>query len=101
MSIITDMIVPIFAACIASNALFGFVMYLINRNDTKKDLLRGLAHDRIKHLCVAYIERGDISEAEFEELTKYLYEPYKRAGGNGTIEKLYNSAIALPLRTED
>ena len=98
MSIVQDMIVPIFAACIASNALFGFVMFLINRNDTKKELLRGLAHDRIKHLCVAYIERGDISEAEFEELTKYLYEPYKKAGGN---EKLYKSAIALPLRTED
>lgn len=92
--------IPVIVAILGSNGLFVFIQFLINRHDATVDLLRGLAHDRIKYLSMEYIARGYITEPELEELSKYLYEPYKKAKGNGTIELIYNQAIELPIRPQ-
>ena len=89
----------------------GFWAYLISRRE-KKDrekqkeeeknsasslMLVGLGHDRIIYLSMKYIERGWISNDEYEDLMNYLYLPYKKMGGNGTAERIIEEVKRLPI----
>ena len=64
----------------------------------QSQMLLGLGHDRIIYLGTKYIEDGYVTEDEFENLNKYLYEPYKALGGNGTAEKIMDDVRNLPIR---
>lgn len=106
-----SIILTIVGAVFASSGLWTLILYLIQRKDKKKDkedevldhqsqMLLGLGHDRIIYLGTKYIEEGSISENQFENLNKYLYEPYKKLGGNGTAEKIMEDVKSLPIRKE-
>lgn len=75
----------------------------MQKNDNKKDnstkLLLGLAHQEIIRTALRYIDRGSISKDEYQDLMKYLYEPYKALGGNGTAEKFIEKIEELPITT--
>jgi hypothetical protein len=58
----------------------------------------GLASDKISYLGMTYILNGSITRDEFEDLRKYLYEPYVELGGNGTAERVMIEVSKLPLR---
>ena len=60
-------------------------------------MLLGLGHDRIVYLGSCYIERGYITQDEYENLHDYLYEPYLALGGNGTAKKVMAGVERLPL----
>ena len=94
---VQTIIVALIAAC-SSSGLTGFVMFLIQRKDAKKDLLIGLAHDRIMSLGEQYLARGDLTKEEYENMHDYLYVPYRALGGNGTAEKMMHEVDRLPLR---
>lgn len=66
-------------------------------DDSERQLLIGLAHDRIYGLCSEYIQRGEITLEEYDNLT-YLYKPYEKAGGNGTGKRLFEQVEKLPMR---
>lgn len=68
------------------------------KNDVKTKMLVGLAHDRITYLGMKYIERGWISQDEYENLYNYLYSPYKELGGNGSAERVMNEVKKLEIR---
>jgi len=104
-----DFLSTIIVAIFASSGLWTFILYLVQRSDKKKDkedellknqsqMLLGLGHDRITYLGAKYIENGSITDDEFENLNKYLYEPYKKLGGNGTAEKIMNDVKNLPIK---
>lgn len=65
--------------------------------DVEKKMLLGLGHDKIVYLALKYIDRGSITSAEFENINKYLYEPYKGMGGNGTATRLMEEVKKLPI----
>lgn len=54
----------------------------------------GALYDRTKYLAEFYIKKGNITLNEYNDWLKYLYEPYNKGGGDGTIddvkEILYN-----------
>lgn len=67
-----------------------------------KNMVMGLGFDKIKHLCTKYIDRYEkdgtgLTAEEYKELRKYLYEPYKAMGGNGTAEKLMKQVEQIPI----
>ena len=104
-----DLTIGIFTAVFASQGLWALILYLVQRKDKKRDkedaelknqsqMLLGLGHDRIIYLGTKYIEDGYVTEDEFENLNKYLYEPYKALGGNGTAEKIMDDVRNLPIR---
>lgn len=64
----------------------------------EKQLLVGLAHDRIIAQCEMFIARGYITKDEYENSHDYLYVPYIAAGGNGTAKKLMSDVNKLPVR---
>lgn len=86
----------------------GFWTYMSSRQ-AKRDkanqseraetrLLLGIAHDRIIHLGLSYINRGWVSKDEYEDLLKYLWEPYSEFGGNGLAERVMADVMKLPMR---
>jgi len=105
---ITTIIVAVIGGLCGSGAT-GLIQFLIERNDKKKsnkdekldaicEAVCGLDHDRLYFLCSKYIEQGHISQAEYDNLKKYLYEPYKKLGGNGTGERLMQEINKLPFK---
>lgn len=65
--------------------------------DVSKKMLLGLSHDRISFLAAKYIERGSITIEEYENISKYLYDPYSKMDGNGTIQRLMKAVEKLPI----
>ena len=96
-----EIVVSIVVAMFASTGFWAFLTYLIQRRDSKNSaesqMLIGLAHDRICYLGEKYIKQGHITQDQFQNLHDYLYEPYKRLGGNGTAKKVMDEVKELPL----
>lgn len=87
----------IVVSALASSGLWAFVQKRMDRKDAKTRMLIGLAHDRIIYLGLAYIERGTITQDEYENLFTYLYEPYSAMGGNGSAKKVIDEVNKLPI----
>ena len=67
------------------------------QKDVKTEMLIGLAHDRIMYLGMSYIDRGYVTQDEYENLRVYLYEPYERMGGNGSAKRIMQEVDKLPI----
>lgn len=57
--------------------------------------IAGLEHDRIIHIGESYLKKGHISVKEYNDLDQYLYEPYKKLGGNGTAEAIMGQLSSI------
>ena len=64
-------------------------------------MLVGLAHDRIISLGMKYIDRGFITQDEYENLYEYLYKPYEKMGGNGSAKRIVQEVTKLPIHGSD
>lgn len=96
-----QMIITIVCAVLASS---GFWTYLQKKNenkDAKSQMLIGLAHDRIMCLSMRYIERGWITQDEYENLYEYLYKPYEKMGGNGSAKRVMTEVNKLPIHASN
>lgn len=93
-----ESILTIIVAVLASSGFWAFMMKRTDKNDAKTELLIGLAHDRIMWLGATYIARGYITQEEYENLYEYLYQPYEKAGGNGSAKHMMDSVNKLPMR---
>lgn len=94
-----QMVVTIVCAVIASSGFWAFIQRKNENKDVKSRMLIGLAHDRIIFLGMKYIERGWISQDEYENLHDYLYKPYEKLGGNGSAQKVMIEVNKLPIHT--
>ena len=94
-----QMVVTIVCAVIASSGFWAFIQRKNENKDVKSQMLIGLAHDRIIFLGMKYIERGWISQDEYENLRDYLYKPYEKLGGNGYAQKVMIEVNKLPIHT--
>lgn len=89
------------AVLVGIGASSGFWTYLQSKDKSKSAttrLLMGLAYDRITTLGMGFIDRGWVTQDEYEELRKYFFEPYKEFGGNGTAEKIMEEVGKLPFK---
>lgn len=94
---IIQTVVTVICAVLASSGFWAFLSKRSEKNDASKKMLLGLGHDRIVSLGMSYIERGDISQSEYENLHKYLYEPYKQMGGNGSADRVMREVEKLKI----
>lgn len=95
-SAIVQIALTVLGSVMASSGLWAVIQKRAERKDVKTRLLVGLAHERIISLCMHYIDKGWISEDEYEDLMD-LYIPYKDAGGNGSAERAVNEVKKLKL----
>ena len=97
-----NVFIPIITAVAAIFASTGFWQYIIHKNEKStadKKLLMGLAHDRLINQATKYIHRGYLTNEEYDDLYEYLYTPYLKNGGDGTVEKLMKEIEKLPMKT--
>lgn len=108
MEIWVSIVVPLIVALLTSSALWGVVSKIVlkrmeqaekrsEKDDAERKMLVGLAHDRIIHLGMVYIQRGHITQDEYENLQVYLYEPYEKIGGNGSAKRIMEEVRKLPI----
>ena len=97
---IVQMVLSILLAMIGSTGLWNYISTRREKHDAKTKLLVGLAHDRIIFLGMKYIERGQLTPDEYENLNDYLYEPYAAAGGNGSAKRVMEEVRKLPIHDQ-
>lgn len=90
--------ITVFSSVLASSGLWTLLQKLSERKDVKTEMLVGLAHDRIMYLGMSYIDRGYITNDEYENLRTYLYDPYERLGGNGSAKRIMQEVDRLPIK---
>lgn len=93
-----ELLVTIVCAVFSSNGMWALLEKQREKKDSKVQMILGLGHDRIIHLCKHYIEQGWISTDDYENLYEYLYKPYESMGGNGTCKRLMNEVHNLPIK---
>lgn len=92
-----QIMLTIFSSVLASSGLWAYLTKRSERKDVTKEMLVGLAHDRIMYLGMQYVDRGYVTHDEYENLRTYLYDPYKKLGGNGSAERVMNEVDRLPI----
>ena len=88
----------IVVAALTSGGRWALVAKRADKNDAERKMLVGLAHGRIIHLGMVYIERGYVTQDEYENLNDYLYAPYEKMGGNGSAKRVIEEVRRLPIR---
>ena len=92
-----QMFVTVVCAVIASSGFWTYLQKRSDKKDGRTKLLIGLGHDRIMELGMKYIERGWITQEEYENLNDYLYKPYEENGGNGSAKRIMQEINKLPI----
>ena len=98
MDVWTQVAVPLVVAVLTSSGLWAVVAKRVDKGDAQRKMLVGLAHDRIIHLGMVYVNRGYITQDEYENLNDYLYTPYEKMGGNGSAKRVMEEVRKLPIR---
>ena len=93
-----EIIITIICSVIASSGFWTFVSKRRDNNNAEVKMILGLGHIKIIDICEKYIERGYITQEEYDSLYNYLYIPYKELGGNGTAERLVQEVKQLPIK---
>ncbi len=97
MDIWVQIAVPLVAAVLTSSGLWAVVARRADKGDAQRKMLVGLAHDRIVHLGMVYVDRGYVTQDEYENLNDYLYAPYEKMGGNGSAKRVMEEVRRLPM----
>ena len=76
--------------------LYGkFKCELVTQKLLKEGMI-AILHDRLYQLCTKFIEKGEITVDELENL-EYIYKSYNNLGGNGTGTALFNRCKDLKI----
>ena len=95
---VQQIVVPLAVAVLTSSGLWALVSKRADKHDAERQMLVGLAHDRLTHLGMAYLTRGYITQDEYENLNDYLYQPYEKMGGNGSAKRIMEEVRKLPIK---
>ena len=94
----------IILAIVSSNALFGFIQFLItrlfdNRNVIKRTLAT-VCYNQLAEKIEKSLDRG-YATPEFRRDVAVLYESYKENGWNGDMDSRMAKFYALPTKNLD
>ena len=86
-----------------TTGLAGYLVWLAQKTYTNKSAsaraLKALLRAEIRERHHHYVERGWITTHELDEFID-MYNAYKELGGNGTVEKMYQTVINLPIKED-
>lgn len=98
MEVWQQIVLTVFSSVLASSGLWAYITKRLEKKDVKTEMLIGLAHDRILFLGMHYVDRGFITQDEYENLHDYLYVPYEKLGGNGSAKRVMQEVDKLPIK---
>lgn len=90
--------VTIIGTLLASSGFWAYIQKKDATNRALKHMTLGLAYDKIIAMGLDYIARGWLTQDEYEDYRRYLYDPYKALGGNGVTERIVAEVSSLPIR---
>lgn len=93
-----DIIVTLAVAVFGSTGFWTWLMTRTKKKSAEVRLIMGLAYSEIIRRSEHYLRRGYIDTDEYNELNRYLFEPYQEMGGNGTAQKLMDEIKHLPTK---
>lgn len=93
-----EMAVTVVCAVVASSGFWSYIQKKSRYLNSERRMLMGLGHIRIMDLGMKYINRGYITHEEYQDFRKYLYEPYRDMGGNGSAERVMRELDKLPIK---
>lgn len=96
LNIILPQLITVFCAVIGSAGFWAFIGRRSENKSALSQMVLGLCHDRIMDLGQRYLDQGWISVDDYGEFRKYYYDPYVKAGGNGSGEKMMREIDKLP-----
>lgn len=106
--LIITAVVSIVSSALASSGLWAFLQVKMQKKDKKEAensalnrMVRGLGHEKIVERGTFYINRKYITAGEYEDFCKYLYDPYRDMGGDGSAERIMNEVKKLPLHPNE
>lgn len=91
----------ILGSVLGSGGLWAYLQSRDSKRSATDRLMMGIAYEHITTYGIGYINRGYVTKDEYEELTKYFYNPYKELGGNGVAERVMNEVSKLPFNAHD
>ena len=98
-------VTAIIVAIIGSGLLSTIVNRLFSAIDKRQEQKSGVTHgirlvlkDRLRFLCVRYIEQGWIYEDELDDLVAMHSCYHEVLGGNGYLDELMGRVKALPIK---
>lgn len=95
-----DIIITIVCSVFASSGFWAYLMSRQNKDSAERRMILGIGYRSICELCSMYIKRGYITREEYSDLKKYLFEPYRDMGGDGTCERLMQEVDRLPIKED-
>lgn len=93
----SQIILAIFTSILASSGLWVFLSTRFDKKDAEREILIGIGHIEIVFFGMQYIDRGWITQDEYDTLCE-LYEPYVKLGGNGSGTKIMKEVEKLPIK---
>lgn len=96
-----QIVLTVFCSVLASSGFWAYMQNKRDKKDAKTQMLLGLGHDKVIHLCNSYIARGWLTDDEYDNLVNWLYKPYEAMGGNGRAKKLVEQVEKLPIKAVD
>lgn len=92
-----QILVTILTSVLASSGLWAFLSTRFDKRDAEREILIGIGHIEIVFFGMQYIDRGWITQDEYDTLCE-LYEPYVKLGGNGSGTKIMKEVEKLPIK---
>lgn len=99
-------VITLLVAVFASTGFWSLVQYIVQTikerkgtDSSEKKLLIALSHDRIVFLSKSAIEKGYISQDDYDNLAQ-MTEPYFQAGGNHLAQKYWSEVQKLPIKED-
>ena len=91
-----EIIIAIVGGIFGSTGLWQLIQYFLAKNSVEREMLLGLGYIQLMNTCEMYLKQGYIEVEELVDLKKYLYEPYRKLGGNGAGEMIMSKVEKLP-----
>ena len=88
------------AMIFASTGFWAFIQRAFEKKSSNTKATLGICYLGVKMSCKMILAKGWATTDEIEDLEKYLYEPYKELGGNGSAERLMEKVRQLPIRDD-
>ena len=95
-----QIILTIFTSVLASSGLWAFLGNRLDKRSAERDLIVGIGHIELVFFGLQYIERGSITQDEYETL-KALYDSYVKLGGNGSGKRIMMEVEKLPIHASE
>ncbi len=94
-----QLLITVLTTVMASGGFWTYIQSRTSKTNLKTKMILGLGYDRIVSLGLKYIDRGWITQDEYENLEKYIYTPYSELRpDDGTIRKIMQEVNRLPIR---